>query len=183
MMSYFDYLTRLSLLVSSGDIEGAHAYALRQAHEFNVPEEIIEKIAGYDTKTYRKKLDTGMKECLARLQEHAAKALYVYYDVDNGWNTCIYLCDTYEDTDPDCWFGRSRKWVDVGGLRKFASIYKHDAESAFFCDGLSTGIGLLLIVHTLRAIRDVVLPYEDRCPIVCAWCADDIYAKLTKTVG
>lgn len=51
----------------------------------------MEKIFAVDLKSYSKKIDSYMEQCIERAKKESARDLCLYYDIDNGWDS-TYMC-------------------------------------------------------------------------------------------
>jgi len=100
--------------IESGDIEGATTFALETAIQLDVPKDLIDKIFSVNLKSYEKKIDEYMPQCIQRAKEENAEALCLYYSLDNGWDSTMYICKGYTKENSG-WIGASRSWI-VGGL-------------------------------------------------------------------
>lgn len=163
--------------IENGDIDGAINYALETAQQLKVPKELVDRIFAVNLKSYEKKIDGLMIQCIQRAKDENAEALCLYYSLDNGWDSTMYICKGYTKNN-SAWIGASRSWIEIGKARGFSGIYKKDAESAFFCDEISSGICILLMLRTTLAFYHVAINYKDCDLKLCITCTESDFVRV-----
>lgn len=118
-----------------------------------------------------------MKQCIQRARDEQAKALCLYYSMDNGWESTIYICKDFNRVNTT-WISASRSWIDIGKARGFSGIYKKEAEAAFLANDISTGICILLMLRTTLAFKDVTDRYKDCGLHICITCTGSDFVQL-----
>ncbi|MFC4805179.1 hypothetical protein [Filifactor villosus] len=152
------------------------AFSKELAQKFGVSSELMEKIFAVDLKSYSKKIDHYMEQCIERAKKESARALCLYYDIENGWDSTIYICKEFT-RDNNQWIS-SKIWIEIGKARGFSGIYKKEAHGAFFADDISTGICILLMVRTTLAFKEVVEKYKDCGLHIGITCTDSDFVKV-----
>lgn len=165
------------VLLENGEIEEATNYALNSALRLEVPKELIDKIMAVSLKGYEKKIVSKMSECIERAHAENAEALCLYYNLDNGWDSTMYICKDYTKENND-WVSNSKSWVEVGKARGFSGIYKNDAEGAFFADKLSSGICTLLMLRTTIAFHNVAKRFSDCGLKLCITATESDFVRV-----
>lgn len=153
-MKYYKHWEKCIDLIEKRQIENATNYALKIATELDLPQALIDRIMSVNLKSYEKNIEAKMDECINRAKSENAEALCLYYSLDNGWDSTMYICKGYTKENCD-WISISRSWIDIGKARGFSGIYKKEAESAFFVDKISSGICILLMLRTTIAFYNV----------------------------
>jgi hypothetical protein len=164
-------------LIGKGKPEEAARRALQSALALGVPKALADRIGAVNLAGFEKKIDGRMRECIARAKAENAEALCLYYSLDNGWDSTIYICKHYSDTRND-WITASRSWIEIGKARGFSGIYKKEAHSAFFCDALSAGICILLMSRTTLAFYAVAQKYRDCGLKLCVTCTESDFVRV-----
>jgi hypothetical protein len=176
-MNYYSYWEHCVSKIENGNIDEAVTYATETAKQLNISEALIEKIFSVNLKSYEKKIDENMNQCIDRAKNENADALCLYYSLDNGWNSTMYICKGYTKENSN-WIGASRSWIDIGKARGFSGIYKKEAESAFFCDEISSGICILLMLRTTIAFYNVVSNYKNCDLKFCITCTESDFVRV-----
>lgn len=65
--------------IEKGQIENATIYALKTAVKLDVSQALIDRIMSISLKSYEKKVEAQMDECLKRAKLENAEALCLYY--------------------------------------------------------------------------------------------------------
>ena len=159
-MNYYKHWECCVDLIEKGQIENATNYALKIAPKLNVPQSLIDKIMSVNLKSYEKNIEAKMDECIERATSENAEVLCLYYSLDNGWDSTMYIDKNYTK-ESNYWLTKSRSWIDIGKARGFSGIYKKDAESAFFADKISSGICTLLMLRTTIAFYNVAQKFSN----------------------
>ncbi|AGT45141.1 hypothetical protein [Treponema pedis] len=156
---YWNYWEKCIKYLEEKNTSEITAFSKKLAKDFGVSDELMEKIFAVNLKSYSNKIDVYMQQCIERAKRESAKALCLYYDIDNGWDSTIYICKDF-CRDSNKWIS-SKSRIEIGKARGFSGIYKKEAHAVFFADGISTGICILLMVRTTLAFKDVVEKYKD----------------------
>lgn len=164
-------------LIEEGRIDESVSHANDIAEQLSVPKELIDRINAVNLKSFEKRIESKMSDCIQRAHSENAEALCLYYSLDNGWDSTMYVC---KDFSPDSyrWISASRSWIDIGKARGFAGIYKHEAESAFFCDDVSSGICLLLMLRTTIAFYNVAMKHQQCGLILCITGTESDFVRI-----
>lgn len=101
-----------------------------------------------------------MEVCIQRAKDEQVKAICLYYSMDNGWESTLYICKDFSKKE-SLWISAFRSWIDIGKVRGFSGIYKKEAKFAFLADDISSGICILLMVWTNIAFKNVADKYKD----------------------
>ena len=176
-MDYYNYWENCVAKIESGYIDEAVNYAIKTAKRLNVPNDLIKRIFSVNLKSYEKKIDERMGQCIDRAKNENAEALCLYYSLDNCWDSTMYICKGYNKENNE-WIGASRIWIDIGKARGFSGIYKKEAEAAFFCDDISSGICILLMLRTTIAFYNIVSNYKDSGLKFCITCTEDDFVRV-----
>ena len=176
-MQYYDFWESCMTKIENNDIDGATNFAHETAIQLGVPKDLIEKIFSVNLKSYEKKIDEYMPQCVQRAKEEQAEALCLYYSLDNGWDSTMYICKGYTKKNSG-WIGNSRSWVEIGKARGFSGIYKKEAEAAFFCDKISAGICMLLMLRTSIAFYNVASNYRNCGLKLCITCTESDFIRV-----
>ena len=176
-MKYYKYWEHCVSKIEDNKITEAIDYARKKALELNVPTELVNKIFSVNLDSFEKKINSNMSECIERGKNENAKALCLYYSLDNGWDSTIYIDKEYSKIN-NHWIGTSGSFVEIGKARGFSGIYKKDAEAAFFADDISTGICILLMLRTTIAFYNVTINYKDCGFKLCITCTDGDFVTV-----
>lgn len=176
-MKNYKYWENCIALLEKGKIEDAMGYALDIALKLEVTKELIDKIMAVSLKGYEKKIEGKMNECIERAHAENAETLCLYYSLDNGWDSTIYICKDYTKENND-WISNSKSWVEIGKARGFSGIYKNDAEAAFFADKISSGICTLLMLRTTIAFYNVAQKFSDCGLKLCITATDSDFVRV-----
>jgi len=176
-MNYYNHWEECVRKIEQGQIKEAESYAVKTASKFKVKQELIDKIFSVNLQSYEKKIEEFLIECIQRGKQENAKALLLYYSLDNGWDSTIYICQDYDSYD-NKWCSSSTSWVDIGKARGFSGIYKKDAEAAFFCDEISSGICILLMLRTTIAFYNVAVKYKECGMKLCVTCTESDFVVI-----
>ena len=163
--------------IHKNQIIEAEEYGLRIAKKLNVSTELVNKILSINLKSFEKIIDEKMNECIERAREEDGEALCLYYDLDNGWESTMYICKNYTDKNSH-WISKSRSWVDIGKVRGFSGIYKKEAGSAFFIDNISSGICILVMLRTTLAFYNTVKKYNNLGLKFCITCTESDFVRV-----
>lgn len=163
--------------IEKGEIKNAENFALTVASELTVPQDLINKIMAVNLKSYEKKIEGKMDECIQQANSKKAEALCLYYSLDNGWDSTIYICKNYSKENNQ-WISGSRDWIDIGKARGFSGIYKKDAESAFFADKISSGICILLMLRTTVAFYNVAQKFKNCGLKLCITATESDFVRV-----
>lgn len=174
---YWQYWEECIAYLESGDTTKACEYARAKAEQLNVPEALINRIFAVNLSSYSAKIDACMEECIQRAKGEGAKALCLYYSMDNGWESTMYICKDFR-REKASWISASRSWIDIGKARGFSGIYKKEADSAFLVDDMSTGLCILLMLRTTLAFKDVTDKYKSCGMHLCITCTDSDFVQL-----
>lgn len=177
-MEYYTYWKNCMAKLENHKIDEATNYALEIAIKLNVPKELVDKIFSINLKSYEKKIDAQMNQCIQRANDENAEALCLYYSLDNGWDSTMYICKGYTKENNN-WIGTSRSWIEIGKARGFSGIYKKEAESAFFCDEISSGICILLMLRTTIAFYNIAINYKDCGLKLCITCTNSDFVRIS----
>ena len=159
-MKQYKFWETCMKMIEEGKVIESEKYGIEIAKKLGLGQELLDKIFSVNLKSYEKNIDSKMTECIERAKTENAEALCLYYSMDNGWDSTIYFCKNYTHKNSS-WIGASRSWLDIGKARGFSGIYKKEAESAFFCDNISSAICLLLMLRTTIAFYNVAKNYKD----------------------
>lgn len=110
-------------MIETGRVAEVEKYAKEIALELGLTQQLIDRIFTVNLKCFEKKIDDVIGNVILRAQAEHAKALCLYYDIDNSWDSTIYICKNYCQED-NTWITDSRSWVDIGKIRRFSGIYK-----------------------------------------------------------
>lgn len=174
---YWLYWEQCIVYLESDNSVDAIAYAKDIAESLKVPAELISRIFTVKLTSYTKKIDSYMEECIKRAKNDHAKALCLYYSMDNGWESTMYICKDFS-RDDNKWIGASRNWIDIGKARGFSGIFKKEAEEAFLADDMSTGICILLMLRTTLAFKDVTDKYKQCGLHMCITCTESDFVQV-----
>jgi len=174
---YYHYWEECVKKLEAGEISEAICYASDIAKKLTVSDDLIEKIFSINLSSYEKKIDNNMLESIKRAKDTDSKALCLYYSLDNGFDSTIYICKDYT-RENNSWIGVNGNWIDIGKARGFSGIYKKDAESAFFADDISSGICILLMLRITVAFYNVAIKYKDCGFKLCVTCTEDDFVTL-----
>lgn len=177
-MKYYNHWESCIAKIENGDIDGAINYAIETALQLKVSKKLVDKIFSVNLKSYEKKIDEQMKLCIERAKDENAEAMCLYYSLDNGWDSTMYFCKGYTKENSS-WIGASRSWIDIGKARGFSGIYKKEAESAFFCDEISSGICILLMLRTTIAFYSVASNYKNCGLKLCITCTESDFVRVS----
>lgn len=147
-------------LIESRKIEEATHFVLETTSKLGLSKELVEKIMTVSLKGFEKKIEGKMKDCLEKAREENAEALCLYYSVDNGWDSTMYICKGYTKENSS-WISESKNWIELGKTRGFSEIYKKTAESAFFTNKISSAVCILLMFRTSIAFYNVAQKFPD----------------------
>lgn len=173
---YWQYWEQCIVHLESKDSSRAVAYATDIAEQLSVPAALISRIFAVNLSSYIAKIDSYMEQCIRRATEEQAKALCLYYSMDNGWDSTMYICKDFS-REKATWIA-SRSWIEIGKARGFSGIYKKDAQAAFLADNMSTGICILLMLRTTLAFKEVADKYKDCGLHICITCTESDFVQL-----
>ncbi|SHM28745.1 hypothetical protein [Chryseobacterium polytrichastri] len=176
-MKNYKYWENCIALLEKGQIQDAINYALDIAVKLKVPKEIIDKIMTVNLKGYENKIEHKMKECIGLANIENAEALCLYYSLDDGWQSTMYICKDYTKENND-WIFKSKNWVEIGKARGFSGIYKNNAESAFFADEMSSGICTLLMLRTTIAFYTIAEKFSDCGLKLCITATESDFVRV-----
>lgn len=176
-MKNYTYWKNCITFLEKGDIENATHYAIDMALKSKVSQELIDKIMAVNLKRYEKKIESKMNECIARANTENAQALCLYYSVDNGWDSTIYICKDYTKAN-NHWISESKSWIEIGKARGFSGIYKNDAGEAFFADTISAGICTLLMLRTTIAFYHVAQKFSNCGLKLCITATESDFVRV-----
>lgn len=176
-MNYYKHWQTCIQFIEKDQIEDAENFALTSATQLGVTQELISKIKNVSLKSYEKKIEEKMDECIQRATSENAEALCLYYSLDNGWDSTIYISKEYSKENSH-WISASRSWIDIGKARGFSGIYKKDAESAFFSDKISSGICILLMLRTTIAFYNVTRKFRDFGLKLCITATESDFVRV-----
>lgn len=174
---YWKYWKQCISYLESNDSEKAIEYAKDIAKRLKLPSTLINRIFAVNLSSYSNKINGYMDQCIQRARAEKAKALCLYYSMDNGWESTIYICKDFS-REKGSWIGASRSWIDIGKARGFSGIYKNEAEAAFLADDISAGICILLMLRTTLAFKDVTEQYKDCGLHICITCTESDFVQL-----
>ena len=174
---YWAYWDTCVSYLESGKVNEAVEYARQIAEKLQVSKTLINRIFAVNLSSYSSKINSYMEQCLSKARDEHAKALCLYYSLDNGWDSTIYICKDFTRKNTN-WISNSKSWIDVGKARGFSGIYKKEAKSAFLVDERSTGICILLMLMTTIAFKEVVDKYKDVGLYMCITCTDSDFIQL-----
>ncbi|SES79535.1 hypothetical protein [Thorsellia anophelis] len=180
-MNYYNYWSKCKELIESGNIAQAQEYVMDTAIALKLDNTLIDKILSVPLKKYQHTLEHYIPICIERAQAEQAKAICLFYDVDNGWDSTFYFCQEYHPVNHD-WIAMSRSWINIGRARGLNGFYRKQAESAFFCDEISTAVCLLVMFKTTITFWHAIEKYLDQCQNkdikLCITCSDDDSVRL-----
>lgn len=176
-MKNYKYWKNSIAFLEKGQIEDATNYALDITSKLEVPKEVIDKIMAVNLKGYEKKIESKMNECIELANTENAEALCLYYSLEDGWNSTMYICKDYTEEN-SYWISKSRSWVEVGKARGFSGIYKNDAGAAFFADKISSGICILLMLRTTIAFYNVAQKFSDCGLKLCITATESDFVRV-----
>ncbi|MBN9299721.1 MAG: hypothetical protein J0I41_22150 [Filimonas sp.] len=176
-MMHYEHWEHCKKLIEEDKIAYARDYATEIAIKLGVSKELIDKIMSVNLKSYENRINNKMSTCISRAKTENSVALCLYYDMDNGWESTMYICKSYAH-DNNYWITASRSWVDIGRARGFSGFYKNDAEAAFFCDNTSAGICLLLMLQTTVAFYNVAKAYRNCGLIICITATENDFVRV-----
>ncbi|KAI9134035.1 hypothetical protein [Acaryochloris sp. CCMEE 5410] len=117
-------------------------------------------IRNIDLSPYRDAISSSFALALSEAPKQPCAAIYLEYDLDNGWDSTFFICPQYhpleaKDDDWACYFEHS---IDAASQDDFASIY---AQTDHFCNtNEATAITLYLIARTTEVINTVIHDHE-----------------------
>ncbi|CAH0276574.1 hypothetical protein [Chryseobacterium sp. Bi04] len=176
-MRNYKYWRSCADLIESGKIEEATNYALEITLKLGLSKEVVEKIMAVSLKGFEKKIEEKMNGCLKKAKEENAEALCLYYSMDNGWDSTMYICKDYS-TENTSWISESRSWIDLGKTRGFSEIYKNTAESAFFANKISSAVCILLMFRTTIAFYNVAQKFSDCGLKLCITATESDFVRV-----
>lgn len=176
-MKNYKYWETCIELIENGKTEEATRFALEIATKLGLSEKLVKKIMNVSLKSFEKKIEGKMDDCIKKAKEENADALCLYYSLDNGWDGTIYLCKDYTKENSH-WISKSKSWMDIGKTRGFSEIYKKNAESAFFANKVSSGICILLMLRTTLAFYHVAQKFSDSGLKVCITATDSDFVRV-----
>ncbi len=176
---YWAYWEKCISLFEKAGPEKAFEYAKDIAKRLHVPDALINRILAVNLSAYSAKIDGLMEECIRRAKDEKAKALCLYYDMDSGWESTMYICKDFSKKS-NSWIGASRSWIDIDKARGLSGIYKKEADSAFLADDTSTGICILLMLKTALAFKVTADKYGDCGLHICITCTESDFIRLTQ---
>ena len=176
-IKYYEYWEECVKKIEQHQISEAIKYATDTAITLNVQQVLIDKIFSVNLQSYEKKIEKCLVECIQIGKQEKAKALLLYYSLDNGWDSLFYICKDYNSDNND-WGHPPIKRIEVGKARGFSGIYKKEAESAFFADDISSGICVLLMLRTTIAFYNVAVKYKDCGMKLCTTCTESDFVVI-----
>lgn len=139
--------------------------------------DLVKAIQFVSLKDYQQSLQDLLTQGLTTAHSASAKAIYFEYDLDNNWNSTLFICENYSplEEDDDEW---ACEWIDeINGpsLESFGKLY----ESHGFDDtNEAIGSTLYLVVRTVlaymrayhevnaSAIMNVCIGFHDQDPVM-----------------
>lgn len=174
---YWEYWSTCISYLERDSSEKAVSYAKKIAEQLKVPETLVNRIFAVNLSSYAVKIDRYLEPCIQRAKNERAKAICLYYSMDNGWESTLYICKDFS-REESSWICASRSWMEIGKARGFSCIYKKEAKSTFLADDISTGICILLMVRTTIAFKNVADQYKDCGLHICITCTESDFVEL-----
>ena len=127
-------------------------------------EEQAKRIRNIDLDSFQSKLNDALHVLLQTADKDSTAAIYFEYDMDNDWQSILFICDDYStlSEEDDDW---ASDWIsEVGGpdLKEFARIY---AENGFNGTDKALWTTLYLVVRTVTVFGRVVKSVKTNIPI------------------
>ena len=127
-------------------------------------EEHAKRIQNIDLDSFQSKLNDALHVLLQTTDKDSAAAIYFEYDMDNDWQSILFICEDYTmlSEEDDDW---ASDWIsEVGGpdLKEFGRIY---AENGFNGTDKALWTTLYLVVRTVTVFRRVVRSVNTNIPI------------------
>ncbi|RUT69197.1 hypothetical protein D0817_16950 [Flavobacterium cupreum] len=176
--NYYKYWETCVEFIEKGEIENAENFALNIASTLTVPKDLINKIITVNLKSYEKKIEEKMPDCIQRAKIENSDALCLYYSLDNGWDSIMYICKNYSKGTGDWISNDYTSIIDIGKARGFSGIFKKKAESAFFTDKISSGICILLMLRTTIAFYNVAKKFKDCGLKLCITATESDFVRV-----
>ena len=110
--------------------------------------------------SYKESMRIGLKEALKVAESEEAKAIYFEYDLDNEWDSQLYVCDDYMflEVEDDDWTDE----IEGPSLGELADIY---GENGFDSNKKAVGITLYLIARTVCSFINARSGLQSNIPI------------------
>lgn len=176
-MNYYNYLNTFQKYIEKGNFAEAEKYAINVANQLKLNPDLIKKIIAVSLSSYQQRLEQYLPICLERAKVEQAKAICLYYDLDNGWDSTFFISQHYHPTNSD-WISMSRSWINIGRVRGLNKFYRHEAQYAFFADEISTAICLLVISKTTMVFWHALEKFRDSEVKICITCTDSDFIRL-----
>lgn len=93
--NYWEYWRTCISYLEKSSSEEAIKYAKELARKLNVPEVLVSRIFAVNLSSYSAKISSSMEQCIQRAKDEQAKAVCLYYSMDNGWESTIYICKDF----------------------------------------------------------------------------------------
>ncbi|MEO8535657.1 MAG: hypothetical protein ABI441_18010 [Flavobacterium sp.] len=177
MQKYYKHWETCVQFIEKGEIENAENFALTVAAKLTLGQELITRIMTVNLSSYERKIEEKIEECIKSSINENTEALCLYYDLDNGWDSIIYICENYTKEDGE-WISDSRNVIEIGRGRGFSTIYKKEAESAFFADEISSGICILLMLRTTIAFYNIAGKFKSCGLKFCITCTESDFVRV-----
>ncbi|MGE6347742.1 hypothetical protein ACQKIY_02085 [Bacillus mycoides] len=126
--------------------------------------EDAERIKLIPLDSYKESMRIGLKEALKVAESEEAKAIYFEYDLDNEWDSQLYVCDDYMflEVEDDDWASDWTDEIKGPSLGELADIY---GENGFDSDEKAIGITLYLIARTVCSFISACSGVQSSIPI------------------
>ena len=162
-MDYYNYFLDLEKFIIDGDLKGAEDFAVKTCKSLGLSDKMLKMINNVNLGNYEKSIEKAIPEAIEVAKEFDAKAIYFDYDIDNDWDSYLFICSDYNSVEDDN-EGWSTKWVasiNTVSLYEYADIFLKEAKQNFFESNEDTAILLMLIAKTNILFARAALKYKD----------------------
>lgn len=162
-MDYYNYFLDFEKFIIDGDLKGAEDFALKTSKDLGLSDRLLKTINNINLSNYEKSIEEAIPEAIEVAKEFNAKAIYFDYDIDNDWDSYLFICSDYNsiEEDNEDW---STKWVasiNTVSLFDYADIFLKEANQDFFKKDKDTAILLILIARTNILFAKAALKCKD----------------------
>ena len=162
-MDYYNYFLDFEKFIIDGDLKGAEDFALKTSKDLGLSDRLLKTINNINLSNYEKSIEEAIPEAIEVAKEFNAKAIYFDYDIDNDWDSYLFICSDYNSVEDgiEDW---STKWVAsiiTVSLFDYADIFLKEANQDFFEGKHDTAILLMLIARTNILFAKAALKYKD----------------------
>lgn len=94
-MDVYSLLEQQQAVIAEGDWDELERAGVAAAVEIS-GDRHLRKVIDVDLTDYTRALDHAIGDALSRVEKSDPAALYFEYDLDNGWESAIFLCSAFE---------------------------------------------------------------------------------------